>query len=62
MLSKSLGQVLRVSASLHVMFHYLSASKHEPLPDTITKEALKAAINLVEVCCQQMAFIAGIEK
>ena len=29
------------------------------MPDTITEEAAKAAIDFVEVCCQQTAFIAG---
>ena len=56
MLSKSLGQIL----SLHVLFHYFSSEQsQEPLPDIITDEAVKAAMNFVEVCCQQTAFIAG---
>ena len=60
MLSKSLGQILRVLASLHVLFHYFSSEQsQEPLPDIITDEAVKAAMNFVEVCCQQTAFIAG---
>ena len=58
-LSKSLGQILCVAGSLHVLFHFLSDASQDPLPDTISKEAIAAATNFVEVCCQQTAFIAG---
>lgn len=56
MLSKSLGQIIRVSAAMHVLFHLEST---EPLPDTITDTAIEAAIDFVEVCCQHTAFITG---
>ncbi len=65
MLSKSLGQTLRVAASLHVLFHLLSDTSQESLPDVISEQAVIAAIDFVEVCCQQTAYIAGrgeIEK
>ena len=53
MLSKSKGQILRVAATLHVMFHI-----NTPLtiPDN---EAVKAAIDLVDVCIQHAALLAG---
>ena len=56
MLSKSKGQILRVAATLHVMFHI-----NTPLtiPDVISNEAVKAAIDLVDVCIQHAAFLAG---
>lgn len=56
MLSKSLGQVIRVSAVLHVLFH---VDEEESLPDTISEMAIEAAIDFVEVCCQQTAYITG---
>ena len=56
MLSKSKGQILRVAATLHVLFHV-----NTPLviPDVISTEAIKAAIDLVDVCIQHSAFLAG---
>lgn len=59
MLSKSLGQTLRVAASRHVLFHFLSDAFDEPIPDVICEPAIVAAIDFVELCCQQTAFIAG---
>lgn len=50
MLSKSLGQIIRVSASMHVLFHLDSME-----PD----EAIEAAIDFVEVCCQHAVYITG---
>jgi len=64
MLSKSKGQILRVSAAFHILFaigtsaessdEYLSATT-----DEISEEAIIAAINFVNVCCQHTAFMAG---
>ena len=56
MLSKSKGQILRVAATFHVLFswetpHSISAE--------ITDEALKAAIDFVEIGTQHAAFLAG---
>ena len=56
MLSKSLGQILRVSAVMHVLFHM---DIEEPLPDTITEMAIEAAIDFVDLCCQHTAYITG---
>ena len=55
-ISKSLGQILRVRATMHVLFHL---SNNDPLPSTITDEAIAAAIDFVDVCCQHTAFISG---
>lgn len=74
MLSKSKGQVLRVSAALHVLFQVTqkeeSTSEEESSAvqdgedfssddNCISEKAIAAAINFVTVCCQQTAFIAG---
>ena len=56
MLSKSLGQILRVSAAMHVLFHMDS---EDPLPDIISESAIAAAIDFVEVCCQHTAYVTG---
>ena len=56
MLSKSKGQVLRVAAALHVRFH-----RNTPLnvPESISEEAVKAAVGFVVLCLQHVAHIAG---
>ena len=59
MLSKSKGQVLRVAACLHALFHL---GREEGISSVISEEALTAAINFVGVCCQQTAFMAGRGK
>ena len=56
MLSKSMGQILRISAAMHVLFHMDS---EDPLPEVISESAIEAAIDFVEVCCQQTAYITG---
>ena len=56
MLSKSRGQVLRVAATLHVLFHLDTPLS---IPDNISEAALRAAVNFVEVCVQHAAYIAG---
>ena len=56
MLSKSKGQILRVAACLHVLFHIETPVIIE---EDISAEAMKAAIDLVNVCIQHAAFIAG---
>ncbi len=55
MISKSTGQILRVSAVMHALFNL----EGEELGNTITPVAIQAAIHFVEVCCQQTAYIAG---
>ena len=52
MLSKSSGQISRVSASMHVLF----SVEGDELPDTISNLALDCAIDFVEVCCQHTAY------
>ncbi len=55
MISKSTGQILRVSAVMHALF----SLEDEQLGNTITPTAIQAAIHFVEVCCQQTAYMAG---
>ena len=56
MLSKSKGQILRVAAVLHVLFH-----RDTPLniPENVSEEAVKAAVNFVDLCLQHAAYLAG---
>ncbi len=56
MLSKSKGQILRVAATLHVLFHIDSPLA---IPPVI---AIEAAIDLVDMCIQHAAFLAGRGK
>ena len=55
MISKSLGHILRVSGVMHVLF----SLEDDSVDDTVSVEAINAAIHSVEVCCQQTAYIAG---
>ena len=57
MLSKSLGQTLRISVAMHILFH--NDDDGDELSNTVTQAAVEAAINFVEVCCQHTAYIAG---
>jgi hypothetical protein len=56
MLSKSKGQILRVAATLHVLFNI-----HQPgvISEEISNPAIEAAINLIDVCIQHAAYLAG---
>ena len=45
MLSKSMGQTLRISAAMHVLF---SIDEDAPLPSIISNEAINAAIDLLK--------------
>lgn len=56
MLSKSKGQILRVAATMHALFHWETPGA---IPETISDEALKAAVCFVELCVQHAAFLAG---
>lgn len=55
MISKSLGQTLRVSCVMHILFNVQDEQRNL----TLTVEAIDAAIHFVEVCCQQTAYISG---
>ena len=59
MLSKSRGQVLRIAAIQHVLF---TLDSDELCGNTVTDAAIKAAINFVQVTCQQAAYIGGQGK
>lgn len=56
MLSKSRGQILRVAATLHVLFHMDTPTS---IPDEISEDALKAAVDFVDVCNQHVGYISG---
>ena len=66
MLGKAKGQILQIAACLQMFFGDTCTSDDEEriiptntLPTTLTEDALKAAINFVEVCCQHTAYITG---
>ena len=64
MLSKSKGQVLRVAAVLHVLFHDIPEGGTLPtslsdIPPVISNSAIIAAMNFVDTCCQHAAFVSG---
>ena len=50
-----MGQILRVSAAMHILFNVGS----DDISENITQKAINAAIDFVEVCCQHTAFITG---
>lgn len=56
MLSKSKGLILRVAAVMHVIFHLKTPCD---IPSQICSEALEAAEDFVDMCCQHAAFMAG---
>lgn len=56
MLSKSKGIILRLAAVLHILFHIETPNK---IPQEICPDAIRAAINYVDMCCQHAAHIAG---
>lgn len=56
MLSKSKGLILRVAGVLHVLF---KLDTPDDIPDTISEQAIVAAQDFVDVCCQHTAFVAG---
>lgn len=56
MLSKAKGQILRIGATLHVLFHW--ETPHS-IPSNISVDALKGAINFVDLSVQHAAYLAG---
>ena len=56
MLSKSRSHVLRLSAVLHVLFNH---SNDGHIPEIVSEEAIRAAINFVQLSCEQTAIISG---
>ena len=56
LLSKSKGQIIQIAATLHVLFNIETPLA---IPTVISDAAIKAAINLVDVCIQHAAFLAG---
>ena len=56
MLSKSKGIIMRLSAAFHILFHI---EAHDKISKEICANAIEAAINYVDMCCQHAAYIAG---
>ena len=56
LLSKAKGQLLRVATCLHVLFNLETPDKIE---DKISIDALSAAIDFVDVCCDHASLITG---
>ena len=56
MLSKSRGQILRVAAVMHALFHLETPLA---IPNIISEDAIKAAVNFVELCNQHADFLSG---
>ena len=56
MLSKSKGQVLRVSAVMHILFHMAIPTA---VPEEISEAAVKAADCFVDYCVQHAAYLGG---
>ena len=56
MLSKSKGQLLRVSAVMHVLFNIDNPSL---IPQEISEDAVKAADSFVDICLQHAAYLGG---
>ena len=56
MLSKSKGQILRVAATMHVLFNW--ETPHN-ISSVISDEAMKAAIEFVEICNQHVNYFTG---
>lgn len=56
MLSKSKGQILRVAATMHVLFYW---EKPHDIPTIIDDKAVQAAIGFVDLCIQHAAYITG---
>ena len=65
MLSKSKGQVLRVAAVLHIFFQDKIDTESDDkimvseVDNVLSNEAILAAQNFVEICCQHASFIGG---
>ena len=56
MLSKSKGQLLRVAAVMHILFHIDSP---DGIPERISENAVKAAECFVDLCLQHAAYLGG---
>ena len=59
MASKAKGQVLRLSALMHLLFEGGPVADGKDIELIIGEDAVKAAIDFVNICIQQAAYIAG---
>jgi len=55
-LSKAKGQLLRIATCLHVLF---KINTPDNIDQTIDEQAIKAAIDFIEVCCDHAFMITG---
>ena len=58
-MGKNRGLVLRVASILHVLFHVGSDEANPNISNEISNRAIRAAINLVQLTCQQTTFMIG---
>ena len=56
MMSRSRGQVLRVAAVMHVLFHVDTPTS---IPTEITESAVRAADCFIGICLQHASYIGG---
>ena len=57
MLSKAKGQILRVTATMHILFHL--EKEDDEICDVILDDAIKAAINFIMTSIQHTAYMTG---
>lgn len=62
MLAKAKGQILRVAACLQMLFCDEAGPEEtitiiEPIPKVIREDAIVAAQNYVDVCCEHVSFL-----
>ena len=55
-LSKSRGQVLQLTAIMHMLFNIDNVDQQL---EEVEESAIKAAVNFIQLACQQTAFITG---
>ena len=63
LLSKSKGQILRMTGCLHCLFqldalHESNAEEFEPAT-VVTESAVKAAVNFVQICTNHTLYLCG---
>ena len=56
MLSKSKGQILRLATTMDVLFNWETPNN---ISSVISNEAMKAAIEFVEICNQNVNYLTG---
>ena len=57
-----MGQILRVSAVFHILFHLNKERLSDNIDVVISECAIMAGIHFVEVCGQHVTFMAGRDE